>query len=89
MNVSLHLYYSPYCPQCRGVAAVVDEVVRSLGLEAAVEERNVVDNIDAAVAAGVRQTPALTVNGRLLASGRMDAEELKRRLEQKLAEEGR
>lgn len=87
MRSDLHLYYAPHCPHCRGAAAVVEEAARALRLDVPVQERNVVEHLDAAVAAGVRQTPALTLNGRLIAAGHLKAAQLAKKLAQALSEE--
>lgn len=68
----VEIYYSPYCPHCRGARDTVDRTLASLGLTATVEERNVLDHLDAAVAAGVRMTPSLAVNGRVAVAGPFD-----------------
>ena len=87
MRADLHLYYAPHCPYCRGAAAVVEEAVRALKLNGPVQERNVVEHLDAAVAAGVRQTPALVLNGRLIAAGRLKPAQLAKTLEKALSEQ--
>jgi len=58
-----------------------------LKLNQPVQARSVVEHLDAAVAAGVRQTPALTINGRLIAAGRLKPAQLKKALAQALSEE--
>lgn len=85
--MELHLYYSPYCPRCQGIGDVVEQSARNAGFSDAVRMRNVLEHIDEAVAAGVRTTPALTLNGRLLASGHLDSNNLAGVLEQALMEE--
>lgn len=86
MALELRLYYSPYCPHCRGAVTVVEEAARSLGVEAAVEPCNILEHIEAAVAAGIRQTPALTLDGRIIACGRLDTHHVAYELEQRLME---
>lgn len=88
MRSELHLYYAPHCPRCRGAAAAVEEATRALSLDEPVQARNVIDHLDAAVAAGVRQTPALVLNGRLIVAGRLKPTQLEKVLEQALSEEG-
>lgn len=87
MRSDLHLYYAPHCPHCRGAAAVVEEAARALKLDEPVQKRNVLEHLDAAVASGVRQTPALTLNGRLIAAGRLMPAQLAKALERALSEE--
>lgn len=78
MTLELSLYHAPYCPHCRQAGASVEQTLRAMRLDVTLDYRNVLDHIDAAVAAGVRKTPALTVNGRLVASGHLDPEDLER-----------
>jgi len=87
MRADLHLYYAPHCPICQGAKAVVEQAAGALKLDNPVQERNVVEHLDEAVAAGVRRTPALTLNGRLIAAGHLKAAQLARTLEQALSEQ--
>lgn len=86
--MELHFYYSPYCPHCQGAAGIVEQAARTLGLEGTVRRCNVLEDIEGAVAAGVRMTPAVTLNGRLVAAGPMNPDSLVRTLAEVLAEEG-
>lgn len=72
----LYLYYAPHCPYCRRAGETVDQILRPMGLSGSLHHRNVLEHIDAAVAAGVRQTPALTLDDKLIASGAFSADEL-------------
>lgn len=68
MAVSLELFYSPYCPRCRKAR----EQVRSFAATWPAErlrfrELDVLQELDRAVAVGVSQTPALAIDGRLIA----------------------
>lgn len=68
MAVHLELFYSPYCPRCRKAR----EQVRSLTANWPAErlhfrELDVLQELDRAVALGVLQTPALALDGQLIA----------------------
>lgn len=69
MAVHLELFYSPYCPRCRKAR----EQVRSFASNWPSErlqfrELDVLEELDRAVAVGVLQTPALAINGQLVAA---------------------
>lgn len=87
MSMELDIYYSPYCPRCRDAGDIVDQAMRILELDWAVRHRNVLEHIGTAVAAGVRITPALTLNGQLLAAGYLNPDDLARKLGDMLAQE--
>lgn len=68
MAVHLELFYSPYCPRCRKAR----QQVRSLAANWSTErlqfrELDVLQELDRAVAVGVLQTPALAIDGVLIA----------------------
>lgn len=60
--------YGPGCPNCRKTEAVVREVADRLSVEAEIEK---VTDYAAMAAAGVMQTPAVSVDGVLRMSGRV------------------
>lgn len=68
MAVHLELFYSPYCPHCRKAR----ERVRAFAANWPAErlefrELDVLKELDRAVAVGVLQTPALAIDGELIA----------------------
>lgn len=68
MVIHLELFYSPYCSRCRKAR----EQVRSFAANWPPErvqfrELDVLQELDRAVAAGVLQTPALAIDGQLIA----------------------
>ncbi len=66
------------CAKCRQLAANARAAVAELGIECDVRE---VKDIAAIVAAGVMFTPALAVDGKVVAAGKVPAvDEIKRRL---------
>jgi small redox-active disulfide protein 2 len=66
------------CAKCKRQAQVVDRVVKELGVAAEVVK---VEDISQIVERGVMITPALLIDGKVMASGRIvEAEELKRML---------
>jgi len=56
------------CPKCHKLAENAAAALRELGLEAAVEK---VTDLDAILAFGVIMTPALVVDGVVVASGKV------------------
>ena len=64
------------CPKCKALAASVERAVAELGLAAEVVK---VTDINEIVAHGVMLTPALAVNGEVVAVGKVpSAEDLKK-----------
>ena len=56
------------CPKCRKLAALAEQAVRELGVQAEVEK---VTDINEIVAFGVVATPALAVDGVVKVSGKI------------------
>ena len=66
------------CPKCKSLMKAVEEVVSESGLEATI---NKVEDINDIMQYGVMVTPALVVDGRVVASGKVPKkEELKKLL---------
>jgi len=89
MAVSLELFYSPYCPRCRKAR----EEVRSFAARWPAErlrlcELDVLRELDRAVAVGVLQTPALAVDGKLIAGPVPSRNALEKLLRQRLNTRG-
>lgn len=78
--MELRFYFSPYCPHCRGASRAAEAAITRLGLTDTIEYCSVTVHLEAAVASGVRATPALTLDGQLVATGRLEADELAARL---------
>ncbi len=58
----------PGCPRCGATAENVARALKELGLEAAVEK---ITDIDEMVDRGVLQSPALIIDGKIVAQGRI------------------
>ncbi|HKT31041.1 MAG TPA: thioredoxin family protein [Gammaproteobacteria bacterium] len=70
MPLNVELFISPYCRRCEGVRKSLRAVLSGLPADVAhVEERNVLEHLDRAVELGVTATPALALNGTLMAVG--------------------
>lgn len=69
MRLELELYVSPYCERCASLAAELHSAGAKRGLRLTIRRRDVLEHMEAAVAAGVRTTPALVHRGKLLVSG--------------------
>ena len=66
------------CPKCKSLMKAVEEVVSESGLEATI---NKVEDINDIMQYGVMVTPALVVDGRVVANGKVPKkEELKKLL---------
>ncbi|MCK9632441.1 MAG: thioredoxin family protein [Methanoregula sp.] len=63
------------CAKCKRLFANVEQAVKDLGLPAKVVK---VEDLDAIVESGVMMTPALFINGEIVAEGRVpDVNEIK------------
>lgn len=85
MAVHLELFYSPYCSRCRKAR----ERVRAFAADWPAErlrfrELDVLQELDRAVAVGVLQTPALAVDGQLIAGSVPSPRALEKLLWQRL-----
>lgn len=78
--MELRFYFSANCPHCRAAARAAEAAIRSLGLAETIMYCSVTEYLESAVASGVRATPALTLDGQLVAIGRLRADELVIRL---------
>ncbi len=68
------------CPKCETAQRNVEAAVRELGIEAQIVK---VDQVADIVARGVMMTPAVAVDERIIASGRVPTvEEIKRQLQE-------
>jgi thioredoxin 1 len=68
MAVHLELFYSPYCSRCRKARKQVRQLAAAWPAEhLQFRELDVLQELDRAVALGVLQTPALAIDGQLVA----------------------
>lgn len=85
MTVQVELFYSPYCARCRNARAQLRAFTalwQAEGLQ--FRERDVLVELDRAVAVGVLQTPALAIDGRLIAGPVPSPRALKKLLRERL-----
>ena len=80
-TIEIDLYVSQYCPSCDAVLDDLTALNTFQGRPVSIRKRDVLQHLDAAVAAGVRATPAFVMDGRLLASGRLTPTRLRRILQ--------
>lgn len=85
--IEIDLYVSPYCSRCEGVLENLAAVETVQGRLLSIRKRDVLEHLDAAVSAGVRITPAFVLDGRLLASGRLTPNRLRKLLQNVLTGE--
>lgn len=76
--IELDLYVSPYCPRCDSMLQNLGALDAVCGRPLNVRKRDVLEHLELAVAAGVRATPAFVLDGRLLASGRLSPNRLRK-----------
>lgn len=86
-SVKLEVYVSSYCKQCGVVLRDLAALDQIAGRSVTVVKRDVLSHLEDAVAAGVRATPTLMLNGRLLASGAISKARLRKLLSSVLSEE--
>ena len=76
--IELDLYVSPYCPRRDAMLENLAVLNTVWGLPLTIRKRDVLQHLDVAVAAGVRATPAFVLDGRVLASGRVTPNRLRK-----------
>ncbi len=80
--MDLELFYSPYCGRCKAARRQLQKflsVVEEPGLN--YRERDVIKDLERAVELGVTATPALAIDGILVAAGAWRPEQLRALLE--------
>lgn len=76
MLIQVELISTAHCPYCDAAAGRLCDWLAREAFE--FHRRDVFDDIDRAVALGIRQTPALVVNGKLIHQGPMTEKRLQR-----------
>lgn len=76
MSDLIEMFSAPNCPHCSAATERICEWLADVDFE--LQRHNVLDNIDRAVELGIRQTPALVVNGKLIHQGPMTEKRLQR-----------
>ncbi|MGH8307457.1 MAG: thioredoxin family protein [Gammaproteobacteria bacterium] len=81
MAVDVELFFSPYCRQCSGARRALRAALETLppGI-ANYHEKNVMEELERAVALGIIATPALVVAGKLLPVSRWQRQPLQQAL---------
>lgn len=81
MATMVELFVSPYCRCSTTTRGRIRDIVRKSRPEASLSEINVLDELEHAVSRGIRTTPAIAVNGRVVTSGNLDLDALRKALE--------
>ena len=85
MALELEFFYSPYCPRCRKARKDVRSLAAAWpAARLRYRERDVLEDLERAVAVGVLQTPALAIDGRLIAGPVPSRKALEKLLRQRL-----
>ncbi len=69
MTTLVELYHAPNCPRCTRAMAVLREQTATFGDRLDYRERDVIAALDDAVRLGIRATPAIVINDRLVFTG--------------------
>ena len=65
-EISIEIFCAPNCNRCGKAVELVKQIAEDMdNTNIQWQKLNVVDNIDYAVALGVRATPAIAINGKL------------------------
>ena len=67
MRLHVELFYSPYCPRCRKARQQVRALAAAWSAKVQFRELDVVQELDRAVSLGVLRTPALAIEGEVIA----------------------
>lgn len=88
MTIKVELFAAPGCHRCAHAKEQLQRIVEEIGSDR-LEWRSVevLDEIDYAVAIGVLSTPAIAVDGKLVFMSLPSSTELRRSLEDRLAQE--
>lgn len=81
MTATVELFVSPYCRCSTETRARIRDIVRESMPEAAWSEIDVLEELEHAVSRGIRSTPAIAVDGRVVTSGNLDLDALRKALE--------
>lgn len=85
MAIQLEFFYSPYCRRCGKTRAHLRTLAAGWSWDRVhFREVNVLDELDRAVSLGVLQTPALAVEGKVVAGGIASPKVLEKLLRQHL-----
>lgn len=78
--MSVQLFISPYCRCSPEMRRRIRDRVLAARPEASWHEINVLHDLERAVECGVRSTPSIVVNGRVVTSGKLDLGALQKAL---------
>lgn len=81
MSTAVELFVSPYCRCSAATRERIRGIVRDAMPDATWSEIDVLDELERAVSRGVRTIPAIAVDGRVVTSGNLDLDALRKALE--------
>lgn len=83
--MDLELFYSPYCGRCKAARRQLQKFLSVAGKSGInYRESDVIKDLDRAVEVGVTATPALAIDGKLVAAGSWRPEQLRHLLEREI-----
>ena len=83
--MDLELFYSPYCGRCKAARRHLQKFLSAAGDSGLnYRERDVIKDLDRAVEVGVTATPALVIDGKLVATGSWRPEQLRTLIEREV-----
>ncbi len=89
MVVRVELFHAPNCPRCGRAMALMRELAATFGDRLDYRERDVVAALEDAARLGIRATPAVVIDGRLVFTGLPAKEKLRAALQAAVETGGR
>lgn len=78
MGIKVEVFSSPGCSRCSHAKSVLQKLVEEMGADAIQwREVNILDELDYAVELGVRATPGIAIDGRLMFTAQPSREKLR------------
>jgi len=75
--VNIEVFCAPNCDRCESAVKSLKDTIRMIDASSVVWRKvNIVDEFDYAVELGLRATPAIVINGKLMFTGKPDQKTL-------------
>ena len=89
MAVRVELFHAPNCPRCGRARAQLRELAAAFGDRLEYREKDVIAALEEAARLGIRATPAIVIDGRLVFTGLPARDRLQATLQAAVEAEGR